>query len=427
MVRSLLVKTIKGESFRIDVPEESSMSEVKAKIAEVRGDDPSSQVLICSGRTLKDDDSLSSSVATSGFLVLMVKPKRRATSVAPAGVTPAAPSAAAAAPAPAMIAASATSGATPPADSPSPAAGATPAAAAAATPVPASTPAPAPAAAGAAAAPAGTEAGGGGGGGEGMEVDPASVEMLTAMGFPEDQARVALRAAFNDVSRAASYLMEGIPDDVQSGAGSDARGGDGALAAVMAGGDGDSRAVELAEALAEMQGEDQGGNPLNFMRFHPQFDQLRGLVRENPAMLPQVLQGLASQSPELIERINEHPDDFLRLMNEPPDAVGQAMMEMGGVRAGDTVWGQQRLDSPPASTVSPTTQGHGPDPSSARFTSNLGRGRFLTVELTEEEDAAVANLIAMVPGVGRDQVIEAFIACDKNAEMAANLLFENAM
>lgn len=32
---------------------------------------------------------------------------------------------------------------------------------------------------------------------------------------------------------------------------------------------------------------------------------------------------------ELIERINQHPDDFLRLMNEPPDAEGQAMMEMG--------------------------------------------------------------------------------------------------
>ncbi|CAN0302060.1 unnamed protein product, partial [Hapterophycus canaliculatus] len=73
MVRSLLVKTIKGEAFRIDVAEESMMSDVKAKIAEVRGDDPASQVLISSGKTLKDGDALSSSVAASGFVVLMVK------------------------------------------------------------------------------------------------------------------------------------------------------------------------------------------------------------------------------------------------------------------------------------------------------------------------------------------------------------------
>ena len=30
-----------------------------------------------------------------------------------------------------------------------------------------------------------------------------------------------------------------------------------------------------------------------------------------------------------MERINENQGDFLRLMNEPPDVEGQAMMEMG--------------------------------------------------------------------------------------------------
>ncbi|CAN0233823.1 unnamed protein product [Ectocarpus fasciculatus] len=92
-------------------------------------------------------------------------------------------------------------------------------------------------------------------------------------------------------------------------------------------GEGGDGAAGLAQALMGMEAGE--GNPLNFMRFHPQFDELRGLVRENPAMLPQVLQGLATQSPELIEKINQHPDDFLRLMNEPPDAEGQAIMEMG--------------------------------------------------------------------------------------------------
>lgn len=34
------------------------------------------------------------------------------------------------------------------------------------------------------------------------------------------------------------------------------------------------------------------------------------------------------------------------------------------------------------------------------------------------------QLMAMVPGIDRDAVIQAFIACDKNAEMAASLLLD---
>ncbi|CAM9336301.1 unnamed protein product [Ectocarpus sp. 6 AP-2014] len=412
MTRSLTVKTLKGEVFRIDVAEESVMSDVKTKISEVRGHDPGTQVLICGGKTLKDGDPLAGSVAAGGFLVLMVK--RRANPVANAAPAPAA---AAATPA---AAAAATPAAAAEAAAPAAAAPAAAAASAAATPA-------APAAA--AATPAGA-----GGANEALAIDPTNVEMLTAMGFPEDQATAALRAAFNDVSRAASYLMEGIPDNVGAGSGGrDARGGgDAALAAAMMtgaedeeGDEGGGGAAGLAQALMGMEAGE--GNPLNFMRFHPQFDELRGLVRENPAMLPQVLQGLATQSPELIERINQHPDDFLRLMNEPPDAEGQAIMEMGaeGLLEGMDQEDDEEEEGGDAEAVA--AGGGGSFPGVGVAGREGGQGQTVTVELTEEEDAAVQNLMAMVPGAGRDQVIEAFIACDKNAEMAANLLFENAL
>ncbi|CAN0172729.1 unnamed protein product [Ectocarpus sp. 12 AP-2014] len=402
------------------------MSNVKAKISEVRGHDPATQVLICGGKTLKDGDSLASSVAAGGFLVLMVK--RRANPVANAAPTPAAAAATpAAAPAATPAAAAAIAGA-----AAAPAAAAP--AAAAAAPAAATPAAPAAAAAVAPAAAAATPAGAGGAN-EALAIDPANVEMLTAMGFPADQATAALRAAFNDVSRAASYLMEGIPDNVGAGSGgSDARGGgDAALAAAMMeaedeeeGGEGGGGAAGLAQALMGMEAGE--GNPLNFMRFHPQFDELRGLVRENPAMLPQVLQGLATQSPDLIERINQHPDDFLRLMNEPPDAEGQAIMEMGveGLLEGmDQEDEEEEEEGGDAEAVA--AGGGSGSPGVGVAGGHGGQGQTVTVELTEEEDAAVQNLMAMAPGAGRDQVIEAFIACDKNAEMAANLLFENAL
>jgi UV excision repair protein RAD23 len=45
------------------------------------------------------------------------------------------------------------------------------------------------------------------------------------------------------------------------------------------------------------------------------------------------------------------------------------------------------------------------------------------VRLTQEEADAVERLIAM--GFPRQRAIEAYLACDKNEEMAANFLIEN--
>ena len=84
-----------------------------------------------------------------------------------------------------------------------------------------------------------------------------------AMGFPEDQVRAALRAAFNNPDRAVEYLTNGIPDPP-----SEAPAPSGAMSSVTT---------------------------LEQLREHPQFDSLRQVVQSNPSALPSVLQQIGAQ------------------------------------------------------------------------------------------------------------------------------------
>lgn len=81
---------------------------------------------------------------------------------------------------------------------PKPAAAPAPAPSPAPTPAPAAPPAPAAASPAAAAAP-----------------NADHVRQLTEMGFPEDQATAALRAAMGNPDVAVEFLMTGIPDNIQ--------------------------------------------------------------------------------------------------------------------------------------------------------------------------------------------------------------------
>ncbi|ORY43484.1 XPC-binding-domain-containing protein [Rhizoclosmatium globosum] len=204
----------------------------------------------------------------------------------------------------------------------------------------------------------------------------AAVQNLIEMGFPAEQVARAMKAAYNNPDRAAEYLMTeklivfgflGNPDNIE------------ALAPPAAAA---PRALELLHQLpllllllllpAEMDTNS------------PEFQQFRNLIQAQPHLLQPMLQQIGQSQPELLRVIQQNPDAFLQLLGE---GGPEGMMDFGD------------------------DDEEGGLPAGAQ-----------TIQITPEENAAIERLTAL--GFDRNLAAQAYFACDKNEELAANYLFE---
>jgi UV excision repair protein RAD23 len=139
------------------------------------------------------------------------------------------------------------------------------------------------------------------------------------------------------------------------------------------------------------------GGQLNLeaLRDNPQIQQLRQQMAQNPAMIQPLIQQLAMQNPAIAQMIAQNPEALFQLL---------------GIELDDEEGGQL----PPGAQV---------------------------ISVTEEERAAIQRV--SIPsklsilfkslhsfqlealGFPRQAVLEAYFACDKNEELAANYLFES--
>ncbi|KAJ5144191.1 UV excision repair protein (RadW) [Penicillium bovifimosum] len=372
----LTFKDLKQEKFVIDVEPSETVREVKVKIAQEKGEYEAERMkVIYSGKILQDDKTVESyNIQEKDFLVCLPgKQPKAAPAPAAAPQVPSTPAARApvATPAP------------PPAPQ---AAAAAPPAAAPATPSPAG------------AAPSGPAFGDPSALAMGSAAEGAVVQM-EAMGFARTDIDRAMRAAFYNPDRAIEYLLTGIPENIQEQqqqqqqqqqqAAEPAPTG-AAPAAAPTGGD---EPLNLFEAAAQAGGEG-GGRPrgagagagagaaggealgsLDFLRSNPHFQQLRQLVQQQPHMLEPILQQVAAGNPQIASIIGQNSDQFLQLLGEELEDEEGAL--------------------PPGAQA---------------------------ISVTEEERDAIERLCRL--GFPRDSVIQAYFACDKNEELAANFLFD---
>ena len=203
----------------------------------------------------------------------------------------------------------------------------------------------------------------------GAELENTLKEMQD-MGFPRDECMRALRAAYYNPDRAVDYLLNGIPSNLgQDPVPSSSAAGYGAGAAT-----GD----DMEDDGGDDGVEDSGANPLAFLQNNPMFDQLRQRLITEPAFFQTFMNQLAQTQPQLHQAISQNPQAFLQLL------LGGG----AGAGAGDA-------DHDPPGTI----------------------------RVTPEEKAAIERLAGL--GFPKHRAIEAYLACDKNEEWAANYLFEN--
>ncbi len=280
------------------------------------------------------------------------------------------------------------------------------------------------------------------------EFPPEVVNNLIALGFPESSVRACLRASDGNPDIAVEFLMNGIPPEMEGG---DALSADATSSAVG--------------------GSSRSGGPLEALRNHPQFDALRRLVQSNPSMLQAVLSQIGQQQPELLQAINANQAAFLEMMNEPvadapaapaapahPAARAETNLFAGvpGMEAlGNPVQLAQMLQAMPPQEQQAMAQMMGMDvnqlqqlaqmisampPEQVQQHMNMamqaqglgglmgggaergGMGGAQVLRLSEEEMAAVDRLTEM--GFDRSEAAQAYLACDKNEALAANLLMD---
>ncbi|KAE8331837.1 XPC-binding domain-containing protein [Aspergillus sergii] len=370
----LTFKDLKQQKFVIDAEPSETVGQVKEKISKEKGWEVPQLKLIYSGKILQDDKAIESyNIEEKGFIVCMVSKPKASSSTATPSQAPSTPSRAAA-----------STPAAPPAPAPSTNASA---------PAPPATPSPAAATQPSDAAFNDPSALLSGSQGE------AVISHMESMGFPRDDINRAMRAAFFNPTRAIEYLLNGIPENIQQEQeqqqqqqqeAATATAASPQPPAASAGGNapattGGEEPVNLFEAAAQAGTQEgphgarsgsaagEGLPNLDFLRNNPHFQQLRQLVQQQPQMLEPILQQVAAGNPQIAQLIGQNEEQFLQLLSEEGDGA-----------------------------LPPGTH---------------------QIHVTEEERDAIERLCRL--GFSRDMVIEAYFACDKNEELAANFLFEN--
>ncbi|KAM7011920.1 LOW QUALITY PROTEIN: UV excision repair protein RAD23 homolog B-like [Tautogolabrus adspersus] len=230
------------------------------------------------------------------------------------------------------------------------------------------------------------------------------VSEIMSMGYEREQVVNALRASYNNPDRAVEYLLMGIPAEA-----SDLPPQEPIRQSVPSNPPAPAPPtttttttttttqqqpqqppatqptglVSGSQSLTAAGDSVSTGNPLEFLRNQPQFQQMRQIIQQNPALLPALLQQLGRDNPQLLQQITQHQERFVQMLNEP----------RGRNTSGE---GAEAPETPQTNYI----------------------------QVTPQEKEAIERLKAL--GFPEGLVIQAYFACEKNENLAANFLLQQS-
>lgn len=207
------------------------------------------------------------------------------------------------------------------------------------------------------------------------------VQQIMDMGYEKERVEAALRASFNNPDRAVEYLLTGIPPQLELGGG----GAPAGTLPVPAAGSQEGGVGAPAAVPAP------GENPLAFLRDHEMFQQIRAVIQQNPSTLSTMLQQIGQSNPQLLQLISQNQDAFIRMINEGETGGEEGEAAIPGLPGEGVLGGPgEVLDQPGVIQVSPA------------------------------DKEAIERLKAL--GFPEHLVVQAYFACEKNENLAANFL-----
>ena len=199
---------------------------------------------------------------------------------------------------------------------------------------------------------------------------------LIDMGFERSQAEAAIKAARGHVDLAVEFLYNGIPEGIEN-----------------------LNNAEMEEGQDEgEEGDDinEGEDPIKIVASIAKI-----ICINNPAALSDLMENIQQTNPELMNSLKEREEEFKHLLEQPVNQEDYRNFQRFGQQLG--LGGEE--------------EGH---------EEHEHEHRQINLNLTPEDQEVIKRLKDL-GNFSEADVIQAYIACEKNEELTANYLFEQKM